>query len=88
MGPDLPCYKTNDLLHSNLNVVPYQHREVSLNTNVKSIISLLVGNTTMNIILKLVNVEELSKRNFQKKEEAKSLVVLRHAAGEESFLAG
>lgn len=68
-------------------------RNVLLN-NVKPIISLWVGSTTMNIILKLVNVEKLSKKKkkeWRKEisgEEAKSLALLRNATEEESFLAG
>lgn len=55
-------------------------------SNVKPII--LLVNTTMNLILKLINVMKLPKRNFQSKEEAKSLALLRNAIGKESFLAG
>lgn len=67
-------------------------RNVLLN-NVKPIISLWVGSTTMNIILKLVNVEKLSKKKKEWRkeisgEEAKSLALLRNATEEESFLAG
>lgn len=39
----------------------------------------------MTMALKPVNVEKSPKCNFQRKEEAKSLALLRHAAEEEAF---